>query len=157
MSSAPTAPDGPTTYRERLHPGPGVVLAVVLFAVMCGVVVLVSSWVAALATTVVVLVAGVVLVVVTSPVVEVRAGELRAGRARIPVDLLGDVAELDADGVRAALGPGFDPRTFACLRTWTRGAVSAPVLDPADPTPSWLVSTRRPARLRAALDAARTA
>lgn len=157
MSSAPTPPDGPTTYRERLLPGPGVLLAVGLFAVMCGVVVLVSSPVAALATTAGVLVAGAVLVVVGSPVVEVRADELRAGRARIPVTLLGEVAELDADGVRTALGPGFDPRTFACLRTWTGGAVTAPVLDPGDPTPSWLVSTRRPARLRAALDAARTA
>ncbi|QIK83662.1 DUF3093 domain-containing protein [Sanguibacter sp. HDW7] len=157
MSSTRIPTTAPATYRERLLPGPAGIGAAVLFAVMCGVVVLVSSAVAAIATTVVVLVAGIVLVMVTSPVVEVRGGELRAGHAHIPVALLGDVTELDAAGVRSALGPGFDPRTYACLRTWTKGAVTAPVVDPADPTPSWLVSTRRPSALRAAIEAARTA
>lgn len=155
MSSTPTPTTAPATYRERLLPGPAGVGAVVLFAVMSGIVVLVSNTVAAVATTVVVLAVGLVLVIVTSPVVEVRGGELRAGRAHISAALLGEVTELDAAGVRTALGPAFDPRTYACLRTWTKGAVTAPVVDPADPTPSWLVSTRRPAALRAAIEAAR--
>lgn len=157
MSSAPAPAPGPTTYRERLVPGPAGVGAVVLFAVMSGLVVLVSNTVAAIVTTVAVLVVGLALVALTSPVVEVRGGELHAGRAHIPVDLLGTVEVLDAEGVRTALGPGYDPRSFACLRTWTKGAVTAPVVDPADPTPSWLVSTRRPAALQAAIDAARRA
>ncbi|MBD9700292.1 DUF3093 domain-containing protein [Flavimobilis sp. GY10621] len=157
MSSAPTPAPGTSTYRERLVPGPAGVAAVVLFAVMCGLVVLVSSTVAAAITSLTVLVVGLVLVAVTSPVVEVRGRELHAGRAHIPVDLLGETEVLDADGVRTALGPGYDPRSFACLRTWTKGAVTARVLDPADPTPSWLVSTRRPAALRAAIEAARGA
>lgn len=155
MSSAPTPANGPTTYRERLLPGPAGLGAVALFAVMCGVVVLVSSTVAAVVTSLTVLVVGLALVAVTSPVVEVRGQELHAGRAHIGVDLLGKVDVLDADGVRTALGPGYDPRSFACLRTWTKGAVTARVLDPADPTPSWLVSTRRPAALRTAIEAAR--
>lgn len=157
MSSEPAPAPGTTTFRERLVPGPAGVGAVVLFAIMCGLVVLVSNAVAAVVTSLTVLVVGLVLVAVTSPVVEVRGRELHAGRAHVPVDLLGEVEVLDADGVRTALGPGYDPRSFACLRTWTKGAVTARVLDPADPTPSWLVSTRRPAALRAAIEAARGA
>ena len=40
-------------------------------------------------------------------------------------------------------------KLLACVRV--------PLTDPADPTPYWLVSTRHPARLVAALDAARSA
>lgn len=156
MSDATTSAGTVPTFRERLVPGPGGFAAVLLFAVMSGVVVLVSDLVAAVVTTLVVLVAGVVGVALTSPVVEVRDGELHAGRAHIPATALGDVEVLDAEGVRRAMGPGYDPRSFACLRTWTRGAVTAPVVDPGDPTPSWLVSTRRPRELAAAIDAART-
>lgn len=154
MSTTPP-PEPATTYRERLLPGPAGIAAVALFALMSTVVVLVSNTLAAVITGIAVAVVGYVLVALTSPVVEVRGGELRAGRAHIPVDLLGEVEPLDAEGVRVALGPGYDPRSFACLRTWTKGAIRADIIDPADPTPSWLVSTRRPAQLRAAVDAAR--
>lgn len=91
----------------------------------------------------------------TSPVVAVADGVLRAGRARIPVDLLGEPVVLGRAEVRTAMGPGYDPRSYACLRTWTGGALWVDVLDPEDPTPGWLVSTRRPEALRAAIDAAR--
>jgi hypothetical protein len=43
-----------------------------------------------------------------------------------------------------------------CLRAWARTAVRVEVLDPADPTPYWLVSTRRPDELAAAIAAGRT-
>ncbi|MGP7961070.1 DUF3093 domain-containing protein [Sanguibacter sp. A247] len=155
MSTTPSPAPAPPSYRERLLPGAAGIGAVVLFALMSAVVVLVSNTLAAIVTGVVVAIVGLALVALTSPVVEVRGGELHAGRAHIPVSLLGPVETLDAAGVRTALGPGYDPRSFACLRTWTKGAIRADVVDPADPTPSWLVSTRHPATLHAAIDAAR--
>ena len=50
-----------------------------------------------------------------------------------------------------------DARAYLLLRPYLSRAVMVPVDDPADPTPYWLVSTRRPDELVAALDAAASA
>jgi hypothetical protein len=98
-----------------------------------------------------VLVVGVVLLVRTSPRVEVAGGELRAGRAHIPVELLARPEALDAARTRTELGPRLDARAHLCLRGWIPTAVRVEVVDPQDPTPYWLVSTRRPDDLARAL------
>jgi hypothetical protein len=86
--------------------------------------------------------------------VRVTDGELHAGDAHIPATLLRAPRALDADATRHALGPGFDARAHVVLRGWVRTAVVVEVADPADPTPSWLISTRRPQDLVHALVAA---
>jgi hypothetical protein len=88
--------------------------------------------------------------------VRVQDGELRAGSAHIPLTLLREPQSLDADATRYALGPGLDARAHVCLRGWVRTAVRVEVDDPADPTPYWIVSTRRPDALVAALGAGGT-
>jgi hypothetical protein len=93
----------------------------------------------------------------TAAVIQVRAGELRVGTAHIPVSVLGTPVPLDREGVRRALGPGSDARAYVCLRAWVPGGVQVPVSDPTDPTPSWLVSTRRPRALASAIEQARHA
>lgn len=93
-------------------------------------------------------------VLLTTPVVEVDDEVLRAGAARIPVALLGEPALLDRAGLAAALGPGSDARDYVLLRAWLPGAVSVPVTDPADPTPRWVVCSRRPDLLAGAIRAA---
>ena len=102
---------------------------------------------------VVVLVVGTVVLAGLAPRVEVRDGVLRAGGAHIPVDLLGAAVALDADETRAELGPRLDARAHVCLRGWIHSAVRVEVRDPQDPTPYWVVSTRRPDALAAALHA----
>lgn len=82
-------------------------------------------------------------------------GSFRAGRARIPLHLLGEAVPLDADAMRRRAGVDADARAFLLLRGYVKGGVQVDVVDPADPTPYWLVSSRRPARLAAALEAAR--
>jgi len=62
---------------------------------------------------------------------------------------------LDATGRRELLGPLADPLAFVVQRPWVPGAVQVMLDDPDDPTPYWVVSTRQPARLAAALLAAR--
>nr|WP_231134488.1 DUF3093 domain-containing protein [Motilibacter deserti] len=89
--------------------------------------------------------------------VQVGAGELRAGRAHIPVSLLGPAEPLDEAAAAHLRGPGIEPRAYHLIRPWVRPAVRVPVRDPEDPTPYWYVATRRPAELAAAIDAARTA
>ncbi|GMA31451.1 DUF3093 domain-containing protein [Litorihabitans aurantiacus] len=76
---------------------------------------------------------------------------LRAGRAFLEAWHIGEVLELDRDGSAAALGPRSDARAYLAHRGWIPTAVRVEVTDPGDPTPYWLVSTRRPAQLAAAL------
>ena len=92
-----------------------------------------------------------VATVVLTATVSVAEGELRAGRARIPVTLLGDVTVLDPDAMRTELGPRLDARAHACLRAWIRTGVRVELADPQDPTPYWLVSSRRPEELARAI------
>jgi hypothetical protein len=47
---------------------------------------------------------------------------------------------------RVLLGVGARPHAFVVQRPWVRGAVQVHLDDPADPTPYWVVSSRRPRR-----------
>jgi hypothetical protein len=83
--------------------------------------------------------------------VEVGGGELRAGRAHIPTTYVGTVTPLDKDETRLTAGRDADARAYLLLRPYLRRAVKVEITDPADPTPYWLVSTRHPRQLAAAL------
>ncbi|SDS45659.1 DUF3093 domain-containing protein [Paraoerskovia marina] len=147
---------GSSRYTERLVPGIGGWFSSLAGSALLGLVALAVGPSTALVVTIAAVVVAAIVVWMLSPVVSVTGHELVAGDAHIDVDLLGEPEVLDADDVRRALGPGSDARTYACLRTATKHAVRAEVLDPRDPTPAWLVSTRHPERLVAALTAARS-
>jgi hypothetical protein len=87
--------------------------------------------------------------------VAVADGEFLVDDARLPVAVIADVVALDADGRREVLGVGAHPVAFVVQRPWIAGAVQVLLDDPADPTPYWVVSTRRPVELATALLAAR--
>ena len=86
-------------------------------------------------------------------VIEVKDGVLRVDRARVPVSLLGEVRSLDEAAMRVERGPRLDARAFLALRGWAGTGVRISLCDPDDPTPYWLVSTRHPEELAAALTA----
>lgn len=87
--------------------------------------------------------------------VRVAGGVLHAGRARLPLSAAGPVEPLDAERARRLRGPEADPAAYTLIRGWVPTGVRVDVDDPADPTPYWYVSTRRPEALAAALEAAR--
>ncbi len=89
--------------------------------------------------------------------VEVAGGELRAGRARLPLAAAGQVSTLDRVQTRAIQGPRADPAAFRFGRPYLREAVYVEVTDPALGTPYWLVATRHPGELAAAIDRTRPA
>ena len=82
---------------------------------------------------------------------------LVAGRATLPLEFVGTVLALDTEETRHAAGPGADARAYLLLRGSSSGSVKVVLDDPADPTPYWLLSTRRPVELRAAIETARDA
>ncbi|WP_120005335.1 DUF3093 domain-containing protein [Nesterenkonia muleiensis] len=104
---------------------------------------------------VIALIVGAVLAVVAlmaiTPRVEVTDQWLRAGRAQIEREHLGHVVAHRGAAAREQLGPGFDARSYQCVRGWISPVLTAEITDPRDATPYWLISTRHPERLLAAL------
>lgn len=74
-----------------------------------------------------------------------------AGRAHIERSFITDVEPLGKQAAFQARGPQLDARAFLMIRPWVKQAVRVHIDDPADPTPYWVVSTRRPAALARAL------
>ncbi len=50
------------------------------------------------------------------------------------------------------MGSEADARAYLLVRPYLKRAVRVTVVDPADPTPYWLVGTRHPEALAAALN-----
>ncbi|MFJ6652367.1 DUF3093 domain-containing protein [Microbacterium sp. NPDC091313] len=140
-----------TSYHERLSPSLWALVAAAVCGPMAALVFTPIDRTLALTAGVVVGVGLVVALIALSPVVEVRDGVLHAGPARIDVDLLGDPVATAGQEARAARGPRMDGRSWVLVRGGIDGVLTIPVLDPDDPTPSWVVSTRTPDRLAAAI------
>lgn len=83
--------------------------------------------------------------------VVVGDGWFRAGSARIEASYLGVAVALDAEATQRTAGRDADARAFLLLRPYLKRAVKVEIVDPADPTPYWLVSTRHPDGLVSAL------
>jgi hypothetical protein len=83
--------------------------------------------------------------------VEVDEQHLRAGRAAIDREYLGTVEALTGEDARRAFGRDCDPKAYLVLRSYLRGAVRVQITDPDDPAPYWVIATRHPDRLAAAL------
>ena len=90
------------------------------------------------------------------PLVSVDGTTFRAGRAHVPLDLVGEVTALDAGGVRRQAGVDADARAYLLLRPYLKRAVRVDIVDPDDPTPYWLVSCRRPDDLVSAVRVGRS-
>lgn len=78
-------------------------------------------------------------------------GTLYAGRARLPFDAISRSAVVPATAKQAAMGRQLDPEAFVVHRGYIPTMVIVVLDDPVDPTPYWLISTRDPEGLAAAL------
>jgi hypothetical protein len=158
VSAKPGGSHAPS-YRERLW-------APVRWWVLCGLlvaslgvafVVSTPAPVAIAATAVCAALAAGWLLVYGAAQVSVGPDGLRAGRAQLPRWACGDVRELSPAEFRALSGLDADARAYLVMRPYVDRAVRVDVADPLDPTPYWLVATRHPAELAAAVRRARSA
>ena len=83
--------------------------------------------------------------------IRVADGVLHVPGARISLDHLGGVTSLTREGTRRVRGPLAEPRAHVVTRGWLSQSVRVQVEDPEDDTPYWLIGTRRPQELAAAL------
>ncbi len=142
-------------YRERLTPSLWILASAAVIGPMASLVLAPLDPTAALVAGAAIGLLVIVGLVALSPVVEVRDGVLRAGRARIDVKWLGDPLILRGEDARQARGPGLDRNSWLLIRGGIDGLAVIPLEDPDDPIGSWVVSTRTPDRLAAAIDRSR--
>ena len=87
--------------------------------------------------------------------IEVAGGVLRAGKDALALSEADEVVALDEKQATALRGPRADPSAHILLRPYLRRAVYIGLADPAAGVPYWLVATRHPERLAAAIESAR--
>ena len=144
-----------TDFRERLIPGAGTAIALLLIAPGIFFVLLPVAAPLAVVAAIVVTALAEAAAFLSAPVVEVRRGDLIAGRAHIPVRLTGATESYRGRAATQARGVGLDARAWTLMRGWVDPVVRVELTDPEDPAPYWLLSTRRPEELEKALSAAR--
>lgn len=146
-------PGSSAAYRERLHvPLRWWVQATMFLAtVWLAFIVALPGWLAWGATVAMLAFVYGMFLWIGGVTIEVRDGVLYAGPARIALQHLGTPEPLDKDETRRVLGVDADARAYLVTRPYVSRAVKVPIEDPADPCPYWLLSTRHPRQLAAAL------
>lgn len=138
-------------YRERLSPSLWILGGAAVAGPMAALVFTPVNTTLALIIGAAVGVAVIAWLLAASPKIEVRGEIFRAGRAHINVALLGEPVELVGEPARQARGPGLARNSWHLIRGGIDGLVLVPIVDPDDPISTWVVSTRTPDRLAAAL------
>jgi len=140
-------------YRERLTAPASWWIAALGFAVVWGwVFLVVTTWPIAIVVTVLLAAAGFVAVWrYGSVLLTVDPDGLRVGHAFVETAHLGAATSLDRTAYRTRLGTGADARAYLVTRPYLDHGVAIEIVDPTDPAPYWLVSSRHPDALAAAL------
>jgi hypothetical protein len=146
-------PTEPIVYRERVRPNFGTFIAVATLlpavtlvsepfdyriGIAVGLILVISIWAA---------------LFFLAPVIQVGSSHLSVARAKIPRNLLGNIEEIAKDQIFSERGPKLDPAAHKVFQGTVKTAIKITVNDPNDPTPYWIISTRKPAQLAEVLRA----
>ncbi|MGY6497124.1 MAG: DUF3093 domain-containing protein [Microcella sp.] len=142
-------------FRERLWPALWWYPIIVLIVPATLLVFEPISLIAGILTATALVVGSLALLIGSAPTIRVADGRLEAGKARIPVAMIGDMRAASGEEARAERGPLLDARAWLLLRGDVGPVVRLEITDPEDPTPYWVVSTRRPDALIEAIAGAR--
>jgi Protein of unknown function (DUF3093) len=147
------------SYRERLFvPVSYWVLAVPVVVLLGAEVIFVAGGIVpllAMAVLAVIVVA--FLVNWSSATIEVTGAVLRVGKDTLPLSEAGEAIALDERQAALLRGPRADPAAHILLRPYLKRAVYVGIAEPAEGVPYWLIATRRPDELAAAIERARAA
>ena len=75
--------------------------------------------------------------------IEITDQELRVGRAHIDRKYLGKVTALDSTMMSHFLREGINPSAYHAVRFWVKTGVKVEINDASDPTPYWLISSKK--------------
>ena len=138
-------------YRERVLPSFGnVAIPVLLFVSVFTVMLPISmDFAAPVATIFGVGISAVMFI--SSPVVTVTENELIVKGARIDKRFLGSVSVIPKEDIFESLGRNLNANAWLSIQASVKGLVRVEIVDPEDPSPYWMISTRNPEVLAKAL------
>lgn len=110
-----------------------------------------------LASGVLTTVAVTIVMIANSTKIVIAGDVLQVGRARINVKLVGKCEDVAYAPRFAQRVPNLDPRAYVKIQNSRRGLVKLEILDEKDPTPYWVLSSKDPQRLLAAIEMAKRA
>lgn len=141
-------------YKERLTAPPSWWVIAILFGASCGWIMVVAATpkIGLIAALVAACAAGALVWMYGSLTVRVADDGLHVGGAHLPRQFIAAVTPLDRGQLRRSLGPEADARAWLRTRPYIDGGVRVDVADPDDPVPYWLISTRNPTAVAAALE-----
>ena len=113
----------------------------------------VDGWIPPLVIGLLAVIVGVFLVHWSAASIEVTGSVLRAGRDTLALGEAGQVLALDERQATQLRGPKADPAALLLLRPYLKRAVYVGMADPGAGVPYWLVATRHPEELAAAIEA----
>ena len=87
--------------------------------------------------------------------VEIRDGALWAGNAAVPLTAVSEVVRLDEKQTTRLRGPRADPAAHLYSRPYLKESVYLSVNPSSSVAPYWLIGTRHPAELAAAVERCR--
>ncbi len=144
-------------YRERLWAAPWLFISTALVIPASILVFAPISMAAGIVVAIVLYLAIVGMLIASAPTLRVTKTHLIAGRASIPLEMIGQPQTFRDEQATLERGQRLDARAWLLIRGWIKPVVKVPVLDVDDPSPYWLLSTRNPDQLVRVLDEARLA
>jgi Protein of unknown function (DUF3093) len=140
-----------TLYREKMWPAPWLFISTALVIPASLLVFLPINATAGIVVAIVMYAGCVGGLILGSPVIELTPSTFHAGRARLPLSAVGAVKGYSGDEAQLERGQRLDARAWLLIRGWISPIVRIELIDPDDPTPYWVVSTRHPETLVEAL------
>ena len=149
--SEPEKPES-LLYKERVLPNFGTFAAVfallpsltivsepfdIRIGLAIGIVVVITIW---------------TLLIFRAPTIELSNLKLKVGRVGIFRNLIGQAEVISKDRIFLERGPNLDPGAHKVFQGSVKTAIKIAILDPEDPTPYWLISTRKPHKLAELLE-----
>ena len=140
------------TFREIIRP-PLWLIAFLYFMLFS---LVLAIWAAfdnrtAIIAAIIALLVGAIIVFLMREEISCDGEELRVGRAHIGYEFCGEVSILSRIDFLKARTRGADPAAHLALLFWVSEGVKIEINDPRDPTPYWLISTKRGADIKRAL------
>ncbi len=89
-----------------------------------------------------------ILMITMSPTIKIANGILTTSKAKLPLAVISSVALIAKDQAFAERGPKLDARAFVVFQASVPELVKIELKDEKDPTPYWLLSTRRGSEIK---------
>jgi hypothetical protein len=131
-------------YRERVVPGPGAFIPLVLVPPTGYLTLTPINDTLGIVVGVLGAVLTAALMIWLAPVIELSQDTLKIGKANVPRSALGKAVSIPAAEAFAERGPKLNAMAFVKFQPTVKTLIKVEVIDPTDPTPYLLFSTRRP-------------